>query len=72
LASTIDNATQTIVDFVEGRLSAKAFEQIVYNYPALESVLRDESLKWHDSYIKSNPYEFLIGLDYDDPAGRLP
>jgi hypothetical protein len=67
----MEQPTQTILDFVEGRLSAKQFEQIVYTDHDLESLLKDESLKWHDTYVKSNPYDFLIGLDYDDAGDIL-
>jgi hypothetical protein len=67
----MDKAFQIILDFVEGRLPAKEFEQVVYNDPSLERTLKDDSLRWHGTYIKSDPYDYLIGLDYDDPGGRL-
>jgi hypothetical protein len=60
-----------LLDFVEGRMSALDFEQKVYNDSTLESLLRDDSLHWHDTYIKTNPYEYLINLNYHDPAGVL-
>jgi hypothetical protein len=67
----MDKAIRTIVDLVEGRLTAKEFQQAVYNDASLERTLNDESLRWHDTYIKTSPYYFLFDLDYDDPAGRL-
>lgn len=67
----MDKALQSILDFVEGRLSAKDFEQVLYSDADLERLLKDESLRWHDTYIKSDPFDFLIGLDFDDPGGVL-
>lgn len=67
----MDKALQTILDFVEGRLSAKAFEQLVYSDEGLERLLKDKALKWHDTYIKTDPYTYVAALDYDDPDGVL-
>jgi hypothetical protein len=71
MAANMDKAIKTALDFVEGRLSGKEFEQILYSDQDLEHLLQDESLKWHNTYIKSNPYYFLIQLNYDDPGGLL-
>jgi hypothetical protein len=65
------DAVQVLIDFVEGRLSAPAFEQKVYYDAELERLLTDESLHWRKTYIKTNPYDFLIGLNYADPRGVL-
>lgn len=62
---------QTVLDFVEGRIRGKDFEQRLYTDLGLETLLKDGSLKWHDTYIKSNPYDFLIALHYDDPGAVL-
>jgi len=67
----VDEALQTALDFVEGRITGKEFEQKLYSDPAIETLFKDASLHWHDTYIKSNPYDFLIGLDYDSPGGVL-
>jgi hypothetical protein len=37
----------------------------------LESFLKDESLTWWDTYIKTNPYDFLLWLNYGDPGDLL-
>lgn len=62
---------EIIINFVEGRMTGKEFEQQVYNNAQIEELLKDESLTWFDTYIKTNPYDFLIWLDYDDPGGVL-
>lgn len=62
----MDETIQLILGFVEGRISAKEFEQIVYSDPSVERLLKDESLQWRNTYIKSNPYDYLVWLDYDD------
>lgn len=67
----MDNTLQIIVDFVEGRMNGKEFEQQVYNNPAIEALLADESLTWGNTYVKTNPYYFIIALNYDDPGDLL-
>jgi hypothetical protein len=67
----MDESLQAILDFVEGRMSAKDFEQRVYNDPGIERVLKDESLRWHDTYMKTDPYTYVIALDYNHPADLL-
>jgi hypothetical protein len=67
----MDEAQKTIIDFVEGRMSSGDFEQRVHNDTALETLLKDPTLKWHDTYIKSNPYDFVIAIDFNDPGGIL-
>lgn len=67
----MDESLQTVLDFVEGRISGKEFEKKVYSDPLIERLLQDESLKWHNTYIKNDPYHFLIGLNYDDPSDVL-
>lgn len=62
------DALQSILDFVEGRMSVLDFEQTLYNDSALECLLKDESLKWQNTYVKTDPYEFLINLNYSDPG----
>jgi len=69
--TTMNDALQTVLDFVEGRIGGKDFEKKVYSDPLMESLLQDETLKWHNTYIKSDPYHFLIGLNYDDPGDVL-
>lgn len=67
----MDEALQTALDFVEGRITAKEFEQKLYSDSAIEALFKDASMHWHDTYIKSNPYDFLIWLNYDAPDGVL-
>ena len=67
----MDDALQALIDFVEGRVPGREFEQKVHSDPALQRLLSDGSLRWHDTYIRTNPYEFLINLDYRDPAALL-
>lgn len=62
---------QIILDFVEGRINGKEFEQHVYNDNRIEELLTDDSLSWYDSYIKTNPFDFLIWQNYGDPGGVL-
>ncbi|MBM4068143.1 MAG: hypothetical protein FJ271_04270 [Planctomycetes bacterium] len=64
----MDEALKVAVDFVEGRISEKEFEKKLYSDPDLEKLLADSSLNWHSTYIKSTPYDYLIGLDFNDPG----
>jgi hypothetical protein len=65
---TMEPALQILLDFVEGRMTAKEFEQQVYHNPDVERLLSDETLMWGHTYIKTNPYYYLIELNYDDPG----
>lgn len=67
----METVTQIVLDFVEGRVSGKDFEQHLYHNADLETLLADPKLKWHDTYIKTNPYDYAIGLHYDEPGGVL-
>jgi hypothetical protein len=60
-----------LTDFVEGRLSPEAFEQILYSNTDLESVLKDAPRLSPNHYFKSDVYTFLIGLDYRDAGDVL-
>lgn len=55
-----------LLDFVEGRLSASAFEQLLYTDSNLESRLRDEARLPAGYYVKDDVYTFLIQLDYQN------
>jgi hypothetical protein len=67
----MDESLQAIVDFVEGRMSGKDFEQRVYTDSALETLLKDETMSWRGTYIETNPYDFIIALNYADPGNVL-
>lgn len=68
---SMQDAMQTILDFVEGRMASEDFKQQVYNNSQIETLLSDESLTWHSTYIKTNPYYFIIERDFDDPGDLL-
>jgi hypothetical protein len=62
---------KTLLDFVEGRLSAEEFEQILYRNSDLEIYLKDEPRLPVSYYIKGDVYTYLIQLDFKDAADLL-
>ncbi|RYG61319.1 hypothetical protein EON80_24005 [bacterium] len=62
---------QQIIDFVEGRLSPKEFEQLLYANPRFEEVLNDNPDVALTDKIWSNLYLFVIEQNFNDPGGIL-
>ena len=62
----MSEADQILLDFVEGRLSPKAFERLLYDNSDLESYLKDEPRLLADYPVKNDVYAFLIQLDHRD------
>lgn len=67
----MDEALQIALDFVEGRITPQEFEQKLYSDPQLEALLKEESISWSDTYIKTNPFDFLLWRRYDTLDGIL-
>jgi hypothetical protein len=58
--------------FVEGNIDIKIFEKELYENENLKEKLEDHNLNWGETYIKnSNPYLYLLELDYSDSGDRL-
>lgn len=71
MSHSAGEALRVALDFVEGRISAKEFEQKLYFNQEIEALFKDDSLRWHGTYIKTDPYHFLIELNYDSPDDVL-
>jgi len=67
----VEAALQIALDFVEGRITPQEFEQKLYTDPQFEALLKDDSLTWSDTFIKSNPFDYLAWLRYDSLDGIL-
>ena len=68
----MNNGVKILIDFTEGRLSAKDFETVLYSDSLLEELLSDTKADYSEIYLKGydNPYNFLIELNYHDPGDR--
>lgn len=62
---------KTIIDFVEGKISPKEFEQDLYNDSTYETILDDRNEVQLIQYITVNTYYFVIEQNFDDPGGIL-
>ncbi|TDX86360.1 hypothetical protein [Epilithonimonas xixisoli] len=61
-----------LVDFAEGKLSSKDFEQEIYTNKKLEALLSNETVDWSGTYLQdSSPFLFLAEQNYDSADGRL-
>ncbi len=60
-----------IIEFVEGKISPKEFEQILYQESSFQTILGDSKELPVESYILTTTYYFIIEQNYDDPAGIL-
>ena len=60
-----------LVDFTEGRLSSKDFEQEIYTNKRLEELL-SEKVSWYGTYFhKSSLFLYLAEQNYNNAEGRL-
>lgn len=59
---------ETIKAFVEGRLSDKELE---LKLESLKAILEDSSFSWVDTYVKTNPFDYLQSLKLKSMSGRL-
>lgn len=59
---------QLIKDFVEGKLTDIEFES---HLESLQSALEDNSLSWADTYVKTNPFDYINSLKINSIVGRL-
>ncbi|MBB5646121.1 hypothetical protein [Pedobacter cryoconitis] len=63
---------QILKDFVEGKLSPKAFEQHIYTNSALEELLSDPAISWHGTYLEgTTTFLYLAELNYGNSAGQI-
>lgn len=61
-----------LVDFAEGRLSDKDFEQELYSNKELEVLLSDEKINWYGTYLHgSSPFLFLAEQNYKTAEGII-
>ena len=59
-------------NFVEGKIDIKSFEKELYENNSLKTLLEDRSLNWAETYLKNtNPYLYLLELNYNDAGDRL-
>lgn len=62
------NDIEFIKDFVEGKISDNDLEAHLDN---LKLTLQDSSLSWTETYVKTNPYNYLKSLKIKSIDGRL-
>lgn len=60
-----------IIDFVEGRLQPKDFEQILYANPRFEEVLNDDPNFPPNTYLGTELYLYVIQLNFNSPGDIL-
>ena len=61
-----------LIDFAEGQLSSKDFEQEIYTNKKLEELLSDQTVNWYGTYFhKSSPFLYLAEQNYNNAGGRL-
>jgi hypothetical protein len=60
-----------IIDFIEGKISSENFEKKFKTNKDLESLLSDPDLDWKETYIKTNPYNFIQTQDATKLGGAL-
>lgn len=61
-----------LVDFAEGRLLGKQFEQELYSNKKLEVLLSDEKINWSGTYLDgSSPFLFLAQQNYKKADGII-
>ena len=67
----MDVGVKILLDFVEGRLSAAAFEKEVYENPDVERVLSNDPNLSSTNYVGRNVYLWLLERNYSDPGNQL-
>lgn len=59
-------------DFAEGKITAKDFEQELYNNIQLQEILSDETINWSGTYLEhTNPFLFLAEQNFNHSDGLL-
>lgn len=61
----------TIIDFVEGRLSAKDFELLFHNNPKFKAVFDNDPHLPSTSYVGQSVYLYVLQENFNDPAEVL-
>lgn len=64
-------AIRTLVDFVEGRLSASKFEAQLAADPRLEAALGDDPERPANSYVGRSMFQYVLEQDFGELGGRL-
>ena len=69
-----DELLQDVIDFVEGRLDAAAFRDLINADPAYGDVVNDDGLEpGHWSHLNREPtYVVMMMAHYDDPTQVQP
>ncbi len=62
---------QIIINFVEGKISNENFEKKFKTNKDLDKLLSDASLDWKETYIKTNPYDFIQTQNATKLGGAL-
>src|SRR5262245_39461281 len=68
----MSEAPQTIIDFVDGRLDADQFSQLLYsNLDEFEAALSQDPDSAADSYAGRKLFYYILDKDYSDPGDVL-
>lgn len=57
--------------FVEGKISDVELEKELSENNEVRKILKDDSLNWSDTYIKTNPFDYLTSFNIKSIDGRL-
>jgi hypothetical protein len=67
----MDKELQLLKDFVEGTLDEIELENQLSINEKLSVTLKDESISWANTYVKTNPYDYLMELNIRSISGRM-
>lgn len=67
----MEKELQIFIDFVEGRLSDIELDNLLRNNDELRVVLQDNSMSWSGTYIKTDPFDYLMSINIKSISGRL-
>lgn len=65
------NGIDIILKYIAGNLSVAEFENELYTNKEFELVLLDLEINWRGTYINTNLYHYLIGLNYSTIEGKV-
>ena len=65
------NEYKILIDFVEGRLTGLELRKELENNRELKLLLTTKELLWHDTYIETNPYNYLMSLRFSNVGDLL-
>ncbi|MCL1992358.1 MAG: hypothetical protein FWG66_05375 [Spirochaetes bacterium] len=68
------DAKETVLQFVAGKIDAKAFTDALYAEPLMEEFLGDPSVDWHGTFVgrsAANLHHYLLELDFSRTSDKM-